>query len=197
MRDMVPSSFMISQMTAAGLSPARRARSTDPSVCPARTRTPPGRARSGNTWPGRTRSVGFAPSATAVRMVWARSLALIPVLTPRAASMETVKAVPKLDAFCPSGTMSGRSSERAFSSVMARQMRPRPYFAMKFTAAAVTFSAATQRSPSFSRSSSSTRMIIFPSRNASRAASIRSTACSECRIISPPRRIPSPSTNPP
>ena len=52
-----PSSRMISQMTPEGLSPARRARSTEASVWPARTSTPPLRARSGKTWPGRTRSV--------------------------------------------------------------------------------------------------------------------------------------------
>src|SRR6266851_3304907 len=45
-RAMVPSSFMISQMTPAGLNPAMRARSTEASVWPARTRTPPVRARS-------------------------------------------------------------------------------------------------------------------------------------------------------
>ena len=44
---MVPSSFMISQMTPEGSSPARRERSTEASVCPARTSTPPSRARRG------------------------------------------------------------------------------------------------------------------------------------------------------
>ena len=55
---MLPSSRMISQMTPAGARPASRARSTAPSVCPARTSTPPRRARSGNTWPGVTTSAG-------------------------------------------------------------------------------------------------------------------------------------------
>src|ERR1035438_1173752 len=55
-RAMVPSSFMISQITPEGSSPARRERSTDASVCPARTSTPPSRARRGKTWPGRARS---------------------------------------------------------------------------------------------------------------------------------------------
>ena len=50
--------LMISQMTPAGVSPASRARSTAASVWPARTSTPPSRARSGNTWPGRSRSCG-------------------------------------------------------------------------------------------------------------------------------------------
>ena len=51
-RAIVPSSFWISQMTPAGISPASRARSTDASVCPVRSRTPPARAFSGCTWPG-------------------------------------------------------------------------------------------------------------------------------------------------
>ena len=51
-RAMVPSSFMISQMTAAGVRPALRAISTDASVWPALTKVPPSRASSGNTWPG-------------------------------------------------------------------------------------------------------------------------------------------------
>ena len=40
---------------AAGFNPASRARSTDPSVCPARTSTPPSRARNGLICPGRSR----------------------------------------------------------------------------------------------------------------------------------------------
>ena len=55
-RAMVPSSFMISQITAAGFSPALRAISTDASVWPARTSVPPSRAISGKTWPGVTMS---------------------------------------------------------------------------------------------------------------------------------------------
>ena len=42
-RAMDPSSLTISQMTPAGVSPARRARSTAASVCPGRTSTPPSR----------------------------------------------------------------------------------------------------------------------------------------------------------
>ena len=93
-RAIVPSSFITSQITPAGLRPASRARSTEPSVWPARTSTPPFRARSGNTCPGRARSSGRASSRTAVRMVCARSFALMPVVTPSRASIETVKAVP-------------------------------------------------------------------------------------------------------
>ncbi len=57
-RAIVPSSFMISQITPAGFSPASRARSTAASVWPVRTSTPPGRALSGKTCPGWTRSRG-------------------------------------------------------------------------------------------------------------------------------------------
>ena len=51
-RAISPSSFMISQITAAGVRPASRARSQPASVCPARTSTPPCCAISGKMWPG-------------------------------------------------------------------------------------------------------------------------------------------------
>ena len=53
---MVPSSRMISQITPEGLRPASREMSHAASVWPARTSTPPSRARSGKTWPGVTMS---------------------------------------------------------------------------------------------------------------------------------------------
>ena len=92
-RAMVPSSLMISQMTALGLSPARRATSTAASVWPARTSTPPGLATSGNTWPGETIESGPLAESIATAMVRARSAALMPVEIPSLASIETVKAV--------------------------------------------------------------------------------------------------------
>ena len=184
-------------MTAAGARPASRARSTEPSVWPARTSTPPARARSGKTWPGRARSSGRASSRTAVSTVWARSRALMPVVTPVAASTLTVKAVPYFEVLAPSSTMSGSRSLRTFSSVRARQIRPRPCLAMKLMASGVTFSAATHRSPSFSRSSSSMRTTVRPCRMASTAASIRSTACSAWSIMTPRLRTPSRRARPP
>ena len=90
---MVPSSRMISQITPLGLSPARRETSTAASVWPARTRTPPGRATSGKTWPGETIASGPLAASIATAMVRARSAALIPVVIPSLASIETVKAV--------------------------------------------------------------------------------------------------------
>ena len=55
-RAMVPSSFMISQITEDGSRPAMPARSQPASVWPARTSTPPSRAVIGKTWPGCTMS---------------------------------------------------------------------------------------------------------------------------------------------
>ena len=91
---MVPSSFMISQITPAGTSPASRAKSTAASVWPARTSTPPLRARKGKVWPGRTRSPGPDFGSMATCTVRARSAAEIPVVTPSRASMDSQKAVP-------------------------------------------------------------------------------------------------------
>src|SRR5918997_1450859 len=111
-RAIVPSSFMISQITPAGLSPASLERSTAASVCPARCSTPPPLARS------------------------------------------------------------GMSSLSISSSAIGRQIRPRPWVAMKFMSSAVTSSAAIVRSPSFSRSSSSQTITIFPALMSSSISSI-------------------------
>src|SRR5580704_8975441 len=146
-----------------------RARSSEASVCPARTSTPPRRARKGKMWPGRAKSAARVAGSMAARMVVARSAALMPVVTPRRASMDSVKAVPKAEVF--TGDMGGRCSSSQRSSVRARQIRPRPYLAMKLMAAGVIFSAGKARSPSFSRSSSSTRTIWRPWRKSSAASS--------------------------
>jgi len=71
-----------------------RAGQTEASVWPARTSTPPLRARKGKVWPGRARSCGLVFGSMAVRMVTARSEALMPVVTPTRASMASVNAVP-------------------------------------------------------------------------------------------------------
>jgi TonB-dependent SusC/RagA subfamily outer membrane receptor len=68
----------------------------------------------------------------------------------------------------------GRSSASARSPVRATQINPRPCFAMKFTCSAVISDAAQTRSPSFSRSSSSATMTIFPDLMSWMASSIRS-----------------------
>ncbi len=87
-------------------------------------------------------------------MVWARSAAEIPVVTPSAASMDSVKAVPNREVFLDD--ICGRCRASQISALSGRQIRPRACLAMKLMTSGVTFSAAMVRSPSFSRSSSST-----------------------------------------
>ena len=143
-----------------------RARSTAASVCPARTSTPPVRARSGNMWPGRARSAGRVAGSIAASTVAARSAAEMPVRR-TCAWLRSARRTPCSNArACSALTISGMSSSSSRSGVIDRQIRPRPYLAMKLIASGVTFSAAIVRSPSFSRSSSSTTMIIRPSRKA-------------------------------
>ena len=89
---MVPSSSMISQQTPHWVRPARRSRSTVASVWPFLTSTPPRRAISGNTWPGRRKSSGFDAGSVHFIMVNDRSFAEIPVVV-STWSMETVNAV--------------------------------------------------------------------------------------------------------
>src|SRR5918997_2961387 len=159
-RAIVPSSFMISQITPAGLRPAIRARSTAASVCPARCNTPPGRALRGKMWPGITRSSGPVDSSTATLQVCARSAAEMPVETPSLASMDTVKAVPMREELWV--IICGISRRSRSSSAMGRQISPFPCVAIKLMSSGVTSSAAIVRSPSFSRSSSSQTMTILP-----------------------------------
>ena len=169
-RAIAPSSFKISTMTAAGSRPASRARSQPASVWPARVSTPPGCAINGKMWPGWRKSLGCAPGAAAAWMVRARSCAEIPVVTPSAASIEIVKFV----VWCTSVllTINGNRSCSQRVRVNVRQMRPRPYLAMKLTSSARTFVAAMTRSPSFSRSSSSRMTTISPARIAATMSSV-------------------------
>ena len=161
---------MISQTTPAGMSPASRARSTAASVWPARRRTPPCFARSGKTWPGCTRSCGTELGSIATWIVRARSCAEMPVDTPSRASIDTVKAVPSGVSLWSVIGRSSSSSQR--SGVRQRQMSPRPWVAMNVIASGVTNCAAIVRSPSFSRSASSTTTTKRPERMSSIASSI-------------------------
>ena len=128
-----------------------------------------GRARSGKTWPGWTRSYAVEVGSIATWIVRARSWAEMPVETPSRASTETVNAVPKGVSFWSVIWRSPSSSHR--SGVRQRQIRPRACVAMKFTASGVTNCAAIVRSPSFSRSSSSTTTTNRPARISSIASS--------------------------
>ena len=173
-RAIVPSSFMTSQITPAGVRPASRARSTAASVWPVRSSTPPGLDLSGKTWPGWTRSRGRAAGSIATWIVRARSAAEMPVVTPSRASIETVKGVWNGDSFLAAIRSSPSSSQR--SGVSDRQISPRPCMAMKLIASGVTNWAAIVRSPSFSRSSSSQTTTIRPARISSIASSIAANA---------------------
>ena len=90
----VPSSLVSSDSTPTGGRPASRQRSTQASVWPERISTPPCRATSGNTWPGRTKSEAPLLSLASARTVLQRSSAEMPVVRPWRTSTVTVKAVP-------------------------------------------------------------------------------------------------------
>src|SRR5436190_14001560 len=169
-RAIVPSSFWISQITPAGIRPARRARSTEASVCPVRSSTPPALALSGCTWPPTTMSSGPLSGSIAVCMVWAWSWTLMPVVTPSRASMVTVNGVWCGVSFL--AVISSRPSSSQRSGGSARQIHPPAWRVMKLIASGVTNWAAMTRSPSFSRSSSSTTTTIRPAAMSSRASSM-------------------------
>src|SRR5215213_1118658 len=102
--------------------------------------------------------------------VTARSSAEIPVVMPLRASTVTVKAV---DLFGPSDeTMRGIWSASSRSPTIGIQISPQPWRAIKLIASDVQNSAAIARSPSFSRSSSSTMITNFPAWKSSMACSI-------------------------
>src|SRR3954447_14115691 len=169
-RAIVPSSFWISQMTPAGMRPARRARSIEASVWPVRSSTPPALALRGCTWPPTTMSSGPLSGSIAVCMVCAWSWTLMPVVTPSRASMVTVNGVWCGVSFL--AAISSRPSSSQRSGVRARQIQPPAWRVMKLTASGVTNCAAMTRSPSFSRSSSSTTTTILPAAMSSSAASM-------------------------
>src|SRR3954447_3404418 len=169
-RAIVPSSFWISQITPAGIRPARRARSTEASVWPVRSSTPPAFALSGWTWPPTTMSSGPLPGSIAVCIVCAWSWTLMPVVTPSRASMVTVNGVWCGVSFL--AVISSRPSSSQRSGGSARQIHPPAWRVMKLIASGVTNWAAMTRSPSFSRSSSSTTTTILPLAMSSRASSM-------------------------
>jgi hypothetical protein len=86
----------------------------------------------------------------------------MPVLMPSRASMASAIGVPNCAVMALVIIGMPSSSSRAPS--VGKQSSPRPCTTMKFTASGVTFSAAIRKSPSFSRSSSSTTMSMPPLR---------------------------------
>src|SRR3954454_6635297 len=169
-RAIVPSSFCTSQITPAGMSPARRARSIDASVWPVRSSTPPALAFSGCTWPPTTMSSGPFSGSIAVCIVCAWSWTLMPVVTPSRASMVTVNGVWCGVSFL--AVISSRPSSSQRSGGSARQIHPPAWRVMKLIASGVTNWAAMTTSPSFSRSSSSTTTTMRPLAMSSRASSM-------------------------
>src|SRR4051812_19481585 len=94
----------------------------------------------------------------------------MPVVTPSAASIEIVKFVVWRTSVLL--TISGSRSCSQRARVNVRQIKPRPYLAMKLMSSARTFVAAMTRSPSFSRSSSSRITTILPARTAATISSV-------------------------
>ena len=166
---MLPSSFTTSASSAAGCTPASLARSTPASVWPGRVRTPPSRARSGKMWPGRCSASGVVVGSASTRAVRARSSAEIPVPVPFASTV-MVKAVPIVSVW--DWTISGRSRASRRSPGIETQSTPLVWRTMNAVCFGVANSAAMMRSPSFSRSSSSTTSTSSPRPNAAMTSSI-------------------------
>ena len=121
-------------------------------------------------WPGRAKSSGRASAAISLRTVVARSAAEMPVVTSCTASTDTVNAV-RCDSVLLL-TMSGSCSASRRSPSIGMQMTPLVCRTKKPIASGVIFSAAMMRSPSFSRSSSSTTITISPFATAAMAFSM-------------------------
>ena len=108
----------------------------------------------------------------------ARSAAEMPVLVPRRASTETVNAVRWLSVL--SATISGSRSSSSRCPSTGMQITPLVWRIMKAIASGVISSAAMIRSPSFSRSASSTTITSSPRAIAATAfsMSVKGMQCS-------------------
>ena len=93
-------------------------------------------------------------------IVAARSAAETPVVQPSNLSTVTVNGVPNIEVLFATWCIKSNSAQRF--SVIGAHSTPRPCCSMKFTFSGVIFSAAMIKSPSFSRSSSSTTITNFP-----------------------------------
>jgi len=108
-------------------------------------------------WPGRAKSSPIASSSQKTSTVLERSKAETPVVVPRMGVDGLSHRRACLDVF--SLVIIGTRSSCRRSSVVGIHGTPRPWVIMKFIASGVHFSPAMMRSPSFSRSGSSTTMI--------------------------------------
>ena len=121
--------FIISQITPPGPHPASFAISTEASVWPALSRTPPSLEIRGKICPGVDISFAVTFFLIAVLIVWALSFADIPVVTPFLASIEIVNAVCNREEFLL-GIRDKLSALALFLSI-AKQIKPRPWVAIK------------------------------------------------------------------
>ena len=128
---------------------------------------------SGNTWPGRTKSLAPMLPLASARTVFERCSAEMPVVRPCLTSTETVKAVPSGASLI--ATIGARCSLRASSAVNGAQTMPLVWRMMKAIFSGVQNWPATIRSPSFSRSSSSVTTTISPRAKASMTATTGSS----------------------
>ena len=159
----VPSSFIISTITPAGLNPASLAKSIAASVCPVLLKTPPSLAIRGKMWPGFDMSWGLVFLSIRAWIVLDLSDADIPVVTPLPIrSTDTVKAVSIGSVLLP--TIGFNFNSLDLLSVIGTQISPLPCIAIKFTISGVIVSAAAKKSPSFSLFSSSTTIMTLPER---------------------------------
>src|SRR5690349_13164698 len=120
--------------------------------------------------PGRARSSGRVVGSSSACTVAQRSAAEMPVLVPWRASTDTVKAVRWLSVL--SATMSGRRNSSSRCPSTGMQITPLVWRIMNAIASGVMASAAMIRSPSFSRSASSTTITSSPRAMAAMAFSI-------------------------
>ena len=141
------------------------------SVWPERISTPPSLATSGKTWPGRTKSAAPLLPLASARTVLVRSSAEMPVVSPWRTSTDTVKAVPSGASFA--ATIGSRCRRLASSAESGAQTMPEVWRMMKAIFSGVQSEAATNRSPSFSRSSSSVTTTISPWAKAASTSSTR------------------------
>ncbi len=167
----VPSSFISSDSTPTGGRSASRHRSMHASVWPDRISTPPSLATSGNTWPGRTKSAAPLLPLASARTVLVRSSAEMPVVRPWRTSTDTVNAVPSGASLL--ATIGSRCSRLASSAESGAHTIPEVLRMMNAIFSGVHNEAATNRSPSFSRSSSSVTTTISPWAKAARTSSTR------------------------
>ena len=123
---------------------------------------------------GEAQRVSLARAFVSARAqtVLARSAADMPVVVPVRKSTDTVNGVSNSEVFTRS--IMGRSSATVRSLVIGTHISPRPCLVIKLTSSGVMHSAAPMKSPSFSRSSSSTTITRRPSRTSARASSMES-----------------------